>query len=71
MLHQKGDGIAAATAAKAFVDLLSGRDGERWRLLVVKGTEAKIIGASLLKLHEAAYDLDNIDPAKYLLYGLL
>jgi hypothetical protein len=71
MLHEEGDGIAAAAASEAFIDLLGRRDGERRRLLIVKRTEAKIVGASAFQFYEAAYDLDYIDPAKYLLYGLL
>jgi hypothetical protein len=71
MLHEKGDGIAAAAAAKTFIDLLGGRDGEGGCLFVVKGTETQIIGAPLLELDKAADDLDNIDAAEDLLYGLL
>jgi len=71
MLHQKADGIAAASAAKAFIDLFDGAYGEGRGLLVVKRAEAQVIGPTFFQPHETAYYLDDIDPAEYLLYGLL
>ena len=37
----------------------------------MKRAEAKIAGASFFQLHELAYYINNIDAAKYLLYGIL
>ncbi len=37
----------------------------------MKRAQSKIVGATFFQLDEAAYDLDDIDAAKYLLYGLL
>jgi hypothetical protein len=37
----------------------------------MKRAEPKVIHASLLQLDKTSYDLDNIDPAQYLLYGLV
>jgi hypothetical protein len=71
MFHQEADGIAATAAAKAFIDLFYRGDSKGRGLLIMKGTKPQVIGAPLLKPHEAAYDLDDVYPAEYLLYGLL
>jgi hypothetical protein len=71
MLHQKADGIAAAPAAKALVYLFDRAYREGGGLLVVKWTKAEIVGPAFFQPYETAYYLDDIDPAEYLLYGLL
>jgi hypothetical protein len=63
MFHEKANGIAAASAAKTLIDLLGGGDGEGRRFLVMERAEAKVVGAAFFELHEAAHDLDDIDPA--------
>ena len=37
----------------------------------MKWTEAKVIASSFFQFNEASDDVDDIDPAKDLLYGLL
>ena len=37
----------------------------------MKRAEAKIAGASFFQLNEFTYYINNIDAAKYLLYGIL
>jgi hypothetical protein len=71
MVHEKADGIAAFAAAKAFVDFLNGRNGERRRFFIVKRAKAQVVNAPLLELNKSANDLYDINAALYLLYGLL
>ena len=69
MFHDKADRVAAAAASETFVDLFRRGDRKRGRLLIMKRTEAKVIGASFLQLDKTADHIDNVKPAKYLLYG--
>jgi hypothetical protein len=71
MVHQKTDGVAAAATTKTFIDLLGRGNGKRGRFFVVKRAETEVIGTSFFEFDEAADDIDDIDPALYLLYGLL
>jgi hypothetical protein len=71
MLHQKTDGIAASSATKTFIDLFGGGHGKRWSFFIMKGTEAKVIGASFFQSYKIANNVYNIKAAKYLLYGIL
>jgi hypothetical protein len=71
MLHQERDGITAFAAAKTFENFFGGRNRERWRSLVVKGTVAQIVGAAFFQLDKRTDDFNNIEPRKDLLYGVL
>ena len=71
MFHQEADGVAAAATAKAFVNFFCRRNGKRWRFLIVKRTKAEVVGSSFLQLHKATDYIDDIEPAKNLLYGVL
>ena len=70
MFHQKTDGITTTSATKAFINFLCRRYGKRRRFFIVKRAKAQIIGASFFQFHKSTDDLDNIDPAENLLYGL-
>ena len=70
MLHQEADGIPTAATAKTFVDFFGGGNGKGWRFLVVERTETEVIDASFFQLHKTADDIDNVDTALNLLYGL-
>lgn len=71
MLHQEPDGIAASAATKTFIDLLGGRDGKGRCLFVVERAKTQVVNPSFLELYKAANDIDNVDTALDLLYGLL
>jgi hypothetical protein len=71
MLHNEADGIAAAAATKAFIDLLGGRNGEGGRFFAMERTKPQIVSASFLQLYKTADDLNNVYPAEDLLYRLL
>ena len=71
MLHEETDGVATAAAAEALVDLFGRRYREGRGLLIVERAEAKVVGAPFLELDEAADDLDDVDAAEDLLYGVL
>lgn len=71
MLHQKADGIAAAATAKAFVYFLGWRYRKGRRFFIMERTEPHIIGAALFQFHEAANNINDIDTALNLLYGVL
>ena len=71
MFHHKADGIAAASAPKTFIDLFGRRNSKGGSLFIVKRTKAKIIGASFFQFNKGAYDVNNINAAKNLLYGIL
>jgi hypothetical protein len=36
----------------------------------VKRTKAEVVGAPLFQFHKSADDFGDVNPAKYLLYGL-
>ena len=71
MFHQEADGVATAATAKAFVYFFCRRNRKRWRFLIVKRTKAEVVGSSFLQLHKATDHIDDIKPAKDLLYGVL
>jgi hypothetical protein len=70
MLHYKADGIAAAATAKTFIYFFAGRNSKRRSFLVMKRAKAKIIGTSLFQFYKAPYHIHDVNPAKYLLYGI-
>ena len=71
MLHEEADGVAAFTASKALVNFFGRGYGERWCFFVVKWALSEVVYATLFKPYKAADHLHDIDPAKYLLYGML
>lgn len=71
MLHQKTDGIPTSSTTKTFVNFFGRRNRKGRRLFSVKWTQAEVIGTALFKFNELADDLNYIDPALNLLYGLL
>jgi hypothetical protein len=71
MLHQKTDGVAAAAAAKTFLNFLGWRYGKRGSLFIVKGAQAKMISASFFQFYKTPDHINNIKAAEYLLYGIL
>ena len=71
MLHQEADGIAAAAATKTFINFFSGRNREGGRFFVVERTKSQVVNSSFLELYKAANDIDDVDTALDLLYGLL
>ena len=71
MLHDEIDGISGFATAKALIDFLGRRYGEGRSFLIVKRAIAEIVGPSLFQFHKCADDIDNINAALYLLYGLL
>lgn len=71
MFHQKADGIPTAATTKALIDFFGGRNGKRGGLLIMKRAETEIVRAPLLQFHKTANDIDNVDTALDLLYGLL
>jgi hypothetical protein len=71
MLHEETDRIAAAAAAKTFVDLLGGGDGKGRTLFIMERAEAKVVGTTFFELDKTADDLNNIDSAEDLLNSLL
>ncbi len=70
MLHQKADGVAAASASEAFEDLLGRGYGERRGFFIMKRTKTEVIGAPFFQFHKTADNFRNVNAAEDLLYGL-
>jgi DNA mismatch repair ATPase MutS len=60
VVHQKADGVAVFSAAKAVVELLGRAYRKRGRFLAMKGTQPHEIGTALFELHVAAHDLHHV-----------
>jgi hypothetical protein len=60
MVHEKANGIAIFSAAKAVKKLLGGADCETGRFFAMKGTKPHEICATFFQLDEAANDLHHI-----------
>lgn len=71
MLHEEADAVATAAASKAFIYFFCRRNCEGRSLLIVKRAEAKVINPTFFQFYEAADNVNNVDAAKYLLYGSL
>ena len=71
MLHQEADAVATAAASKALIDFFRRRNGEGWCFFIVKWAEAKVIDPPLFQCYKTANDVNDINAAKYLLYGSL
>ena len=71
MFHQEADRIPAAATTEAFVNFFSRGDRERRSFLVMKWTEAKVIGSPFFQFNKSSDNVDDVNPAKDLLYGLL
>lgn len=71
MLHQKADGIAGATAAKAFINFFGRRNGERGCFFIMKGTKAQVISTPFFQFYKTTHHLNNIGAVENLLYGIL
>jgi hypothetical protein len=71
MLHEKTNRIAAFSTAKALEDLFCRRNSKRRCLLIMKGTETKVIRSPPFQFNEATNHFENIDAGKNLLYGWL
>jgi hypothetical protein len=61
MVHEKANGIAIFSAAKAVKKLLGGADCETGGFFAMKGAESHEICAAFFQLDEAANDLHHID----------
>lgn len=68
MLHQEGDHVASLVAAKTVEHAAVGRNGERWRLLLVEGAQRTIDGATLLEWQELANYIFYMCRIEYLFY---
>ena len=71
MLHEKADGIATFTTTETFIDLFGRGDGEGGGFFIVEWTKPQVIDTPFFEFYETAYNLHYVDPAEYLLYGLL
>jgi hypothetical protein len=71
MLHQKADGVSAFATAETLENFLGRGNSKGRRLLVVKRTIAQIIRPSLFEFNKASNDINDINPALDLLYGIL
>src|SRR4029078_9365056 len=61
MRQEETERVPVRAAAEAVVELLRGADGERRRLFVVERAQAEVVGHSLLELHVARDDVDDVD----------
>ncbi len=64
VLHQEADRVAMLAAAEAMEELLGRADAEGGRFLAVEGAQPHEVGATLLELHIATDDLDDVDARK-------
>ena len=71
MFHQEADGITASPAAKTLIDFLCRRNCKGWGFFVVEWAKSQVICPAFFQLYKAPYDLDDIDTALNLLYGML
>ena len=71
MLHQKSNGVAALSATKTFVNFFYRGNSERRAFFIVKGAKAEVVGPSFFELYKRTDDINDINAALYLLYGLL
>jgi hypothetical protein len=71
MLHQKADGVTATATTKTFIDLFGGGNGKTGRFFIMEGAEPEVIDTPFLQFHKTANDIDDVDTALDLLYGLL
>jgi hypothetical protein len=71
MLHDELNGVPALSATKTLEYLLTGSNSEGRALLIMEWTKSQIVGAALFQFHEVAHYLHNVNPAEYLLYGIL
>ena len=71
MFHDKADSIAGFTATKTLIQFLAGRNGERGSLFIMKWAEPEVICASFFQLDKTTDHIDDIEPVKYLLDGVL
>ena len=68
---RKADGIATASATKAFINFFCGRNRKGGCFFVMKRTETQIVGSSFFQFHKTADDFRDIYPAENLLNGIV
>ena len=68
---QESDCVPACSAAETAKDLLLRTDAERWRLVIVKGTETLEVLADLFKRYKRSDEFDDVGGVKNAVDGLL
>jgi hypothetical protein len=63
--------VASLTAAETLADAPGGRDTERRRLIVVKGTQPGVVNPSFAKGYKIAHDFFNAGCIQDAVYGTL
>jgi hypothetical protein len=71
VLHEKADRIPAAAATKTFINFFRRGNRERRCFFIMKWTKTEVVSASFFQPDKTTDDLGDVDPAEYLLYGLL
>ena len=61
-VHDEVEGVAGGLAAEAVIDLARGADTERWRALVVEGTQPDVgVGTRAAQLRPRAHQVHHVD----------